>query len=320
MKFLFRLLFSFFEFQRIRYTKKELNFKSKRVKLGGVEVYFLERQGNPNLPTIVLVHGFLDACYGFRKLVKHLQYPGRILIADLPGYGRSKLPEVSYLYQLDIISDLLYESLQVCGLTSCILVGHSMGGLICQRLVLKNQNEISKKHLLKSKNHSNSPQLTFFSIDGLVLLASGGIPHPKRDEMRSILFPTNFNDIDRLLSNLYASKFPKPSWILKKTLLSAWDVPRNHYLAENSITREKEIFFGNKAKAIKIPTLIVGGDGDQLTTTSMMKSFHRWIKNSELVILPHSKHAIHMEKPELVAHRINHFIATNHFINKKANF
>jgi pimeloyl-ACP methyl ester carboxylesterase len=317
MKFLFRFLFSFFEFQRIRYTKKELNFVSKKVKQGGVEVFFLEKLGNPNLPTLILVHGFLDACYGFRKLVKHLQYPGRILIADLPGYGRSKLPEISYLYQIDTIADLLYEALQECHISSSIMIGHSMGGLICQRLVLKNQKVRSLEQKLDVESTAISSQLTFFSVDGLVLLASGGIPHPKRDEMRSILFPRNFDDIERLLANLYASKFPKPSWILKKTLLSAWDVPCNHYLAANSIRREKEIFFGNKAKEIKIPTLIIGGDGDQLTTVSMMKSYHRWIQNSDLVILPHSKHAIHMEKPELVAHQINHFIAKNHYINKK---
>jgi pimeloyl-ACP methyl ester carboxylesterase len=298
MQFIFKWLFSYFESSRIRYMKKELGFQERIIDLGGHSVFFLEKIGNPNLPTLVFIHGFLDGCYGFRKLVKHLDYEGSILVPDLPGYGRSTLPLISYLYQIDIIGNILYKAVRQLPHTQLILIGHSMGGLIAQKITLQNQKELKEQ-----KKYNN-----LFQVNGLVLLGSGSIPHPKREEMRRILFPKNEKDIINLLNHLYFADVPEPSWLEKRILISGWDVKKNIYLAENTVMREKEIFFGNKAKNIKIPTLIIIGEEDQLTTVSMMKNLNSWIKKSKLVILKHARHAIHMEKAEFVTIEIKKFL------------
>lgn len=269
---------------------KDLQFKKRMVDLGGHSLFFLEKKGDPNYPSLVLIHGFLDASYGYRKLVQHLHYPGRILIPDMPGFGRSKLPAISYLYQLDIFADLLYRSFQVLQLEPITLCGHSMGGLVTQKIILQDQASGSAM------------------IQNAILLGTGGIPHPKRDEMRQILFPRTIKDISILLGYLYHSDFPEPSWIAKKILLNQWNGWQNQYLAENTVRREKEIFFGDRAKRIRIPVLILVGEEDELTTPTMMKSYKKWIRNSQLVIVKEARHAIHMEKPDILARKIRDFL------------
>lgn len=290
MKFLYKFLFYRFERKRIQFFQKESQVTENRSRIGGIEIFYLEKEGSEEYPPMVLIHGLLDGCYGFRKLVQHLNYPGRILIPDLPGYGRSKLPKISYLYQLDIFADILYYWLESMGLKNLVLCGHSMGGLVSQKMVLQDQ----KKPLPR--------------IDRLILLATGGIPHPEREEMRKVLFPKSIVDVSRLLGYLYHSDFPEPGWLAKKTLVHIWNGFENDSLAENTIRREDEIFFGEKAKEIKIPTLIVVGEEDELTTLSMMIEYKKWIEFSQLVVLEKTRHALHNERPEEVSGHINDFL------------
>jgi 3-oxoadipate enol-lactonase len=290
MNFLYKYLFYSFERSRIKYFKSECNMAEKYFDMDGFSIYYLEKPGSPSYPTLVLIHGFLDACYGFRKLVQHLNYPGKILIPDMPGFGRSKLPKFPYLYQLDIFSDMLYEWMVRIREKSMIVCGHSMGGLVSQKIILKDQNSMQPK------------------IEKAILLATGGIPHPHRDEMRDILFPKSLVDISKLLGYLYHSEFPEPSMLVKKTLLYKWNGWENRYLGENTVRREKEIFFGDKAKEIKIPTLIAIGEQDELTTVGMMKQYKRWIKNSQLEIIPNTRHALHNERADAVSKLIQNFL------------
>jgi pimeloyl-ACP methyl ester carboxylesterase len=290
--YLLRFFFLYYESKRIRYLTELHGFEPKRIPYGKYSIFLLEKKGEPEYPDLVFVHGLLDAGYGFRKLIHHLRYPGRIIIPDLPGFGRSRLPEFSYLFQMDVMAEILYTSLEVLKPNRCILIGHSMGGLISQMMVLRESQRKAKDKMFHK----------------LILLGSGGIPHPRRDEMKRILFPENTDDIGFLLQYLYFADFPKPNWITRRILLSVWDSFSNHSLAENTIRREKEIFFGERASEIDLPTLIIGGRHDELTTPEMMETFHRCIRRSKLVILEKTKHALHIEKPELVANLILDFI------------
>lgn len=289
MKFLYKFFFSLWERERIRECKV-LGFQEKFFKKRGLKIFYLYKKGKEDLPALVCIHGFLDACYGFRKLLKELSYPGSIYIPDLPGYGRSKLPRMDFLYQLDIFSELLGYWLEKIPEKKLILLGHSMGGLIVQKIALYKELPINQR------------------IQALILLAPGGIPHPRRDEMRGILFPKTKEDLKRLLNHLYYENIPELSFWTERVLLATWNNGKNHALAENTIRKENIIFHGKKVQGIQIPTLLVGGEKDELVTVDMMRKFHKWIPQSELTILPLAKHAIHNEKPKEVALRIQTFL------------
>src|SRR6476660_1316961 len=69
---------------------------SRYVKTNGIRLYCLEA-GPPDGPLVLLMHGFPEFAYSWRHQVEHLGAAGFHVVApDLPGYGRSDKPDVTY--------------------------------------------------------------------------------------------------------------------------------------------------------------------------------------------------------------------------------
>ncbi|NBU97571.1 MAG: alpha/beta hydrolase [Spirochaetia bacterium] len=283
-KILYNLAYFFYTFKRYGILKKVLFLQEKKSSVGGIPFsHFESRNSGENL---ILLHGLLDASFGFRRLIPNLSKRWKLYIPDVPGFGKSKLPLIKFLLHLDIIAQIIYEFISIKDLRNVTLVGHSMGGLLSQHLALldaKKENRISR----------------------LVLISPGNQPHPQRDEIRSILFPRNRKEVLRLIHELYYKDFPDPSPFLQDTLVYEWSLPIYEMLAENTIEREKEIFIGKAVENIKIPTHIIAGENDSITNLRAMKDLHSWIEGSTLDVVPLAKHAIHLEFPEIVAEIIN---------------
>jgi len=280
---LYESIYSYFSFTRYRVLKKDLGLNESYADIGGHKVCYFEskEEGQP----LVLIHGLLDSAFGFRKIIPYLDKKYKLYIIDIPGFGKSKLPPIQYLYQVDIFSKMIYKVFEKLSLQNIVLCGHSMGGLISQHIVIQ---DLVRKRIKK-----------------LVLLSSGGIPHPERDKMRAVLFPADHEEVGRLLQHLYYKETPMPSKLIRKTLVHNWNSREYKFLAENTIERESEIFFGQEARKIKIPTWIISGKQDLITPPEAMKTLKSYIRGSKLILLEHSRHAIHLEKPKDVADIIN---------------
>jgi pimeloyl-ACP methyl ester carboxylesterase len=283
-KIFYKLAYLFYTFKRYRVMKETLSLEEKKNDVGGIPFsHFESKNSGENL---LLLHGLLDASFGFRRLIPHLSKSWKLFIPDVPGFGKNKLPPIKFLLHLDIIAQIIYEYIRVIDLRKITIAGHSMGGLLSQHLAL-----------LDAKNDKR--------ISRLFLLSPGNHPHPNRDEIRSILFPRNRKEVLRLLHELYYKDFPDPSPFLQDTLVYEWNLPEYEVLAENTIEREKEIFFGKAVEGIKIPTHIISGENDLITNLNSMNEIHSWITESTLDVIQNAKHAIHLEYPDKVAEFIN---------------
>lgn len=108
-------------------------------------------QGTP----IVFLHGWQQDKKSFSALVPYLFKTNHLYLLDLPGFGKSKLPNdnyTSYDYAEEVV-----EWLKKNKLTEVILVGHSFGGKIATIVANKYPEIISK----------------------LILIANSGIPEDK---------------------------------------------------------------------------------------------------------------------------------------------
>lgn len=103
----------------------------------------IHRHGNPDAPTVVLVHGLTDAGTTWPDLVAHWGDTWDVLAPDLRGHGRSprftddelgRAPEVL----LADVLDLLDEQPRPVA-----LVGHSLGGLLSLRAALARPEKVS---------------------------------------------------------------------------------------------------------------------------------------------------------------------------------
>ncbi|MDO6395266.1 alpha/beta hydrolase [Leptospira santarosai] len=286
MKSIYQLFLGYYQWKKKKYMKEVLGFRDFKVETGGNSVYFLEKNPEQNR-TILLIHGLLDSATGLRKTASRIRQDYRILIPDIPGFGKSKLPPLKYLYQMDVFGDLIYEAIRKLKLTKLVLGGHSMGALIAMHIALRDREK---------------------RISKLVLISPGGIPHRRRDEMKELLFPKNEDDFLKLIEALYYETPELPGKIAKKALIHSWNELPNRFLTVNTLEREEEIFLGKKLGEIKIPALIVSGKEDPITDAAMTKKLHSYLKKSKLALISGAKHAIHMEKSEELSLEINRFL------------
>ncbi|MEO5813619.1 MAG: alpha/beta hydrolase [Rhodanobacter sp.] len=83
--------------------------------------------GDPLLPPLVALHGWLDNAGSFALLAPLLASRFHVLALDLPGHGHSDhLPAGATYHFIDYARAVL-EAVQVMGLGSYTLLGHSLG-------------------------------------------------------------------------------------------------------------------------------------------------------------------------------------------------
>ncbi|MCX7997872.1 MAG: alpha/beta hydrolase [Leptospiraceae bacterium] len=285
---IYSLAYNYFLWKRYRYLHKELGFYEKHVNIGNQNIVYQILE-NSNIP-IVCIHGLLDSAASFRKLAFYLKENFSIYLLDIPAFGKSKLPPIKHIYHLDLFARMIYDSFQKLEIKNFILLGHSMGGLLAQHIALLDK---------KAKR-----------IKKLVLLASGNAPHPRRDEMRKLLFPKTKKELEFLFQHLYSTEKQLPNEFVLNALLHVWNSDSYHYLAENTIAREREIFLSKKISKIQIPILFIFGEKDILTSVHDMNQMYAQVKHGKKFVIPNASHAIHLEFPEEIASYIQDFVYT----------
>ena len=86
--------------------------------------------GPEDAPTIVLIHGWLEAIEFWHNQIRDLSRDFRVVAYDQRGHGASGLPEEE-AYTDEALSDDLQAVLDACvpAGSPCIVAGHSMGGI-----------------------------------------------------------------------------------------------------------------------------------------------------------------------------------------------
>jgi len=79
----------------------------RTVTIEDVDIFYREA-GNPNNPTILLLHGFPTSSHMFRDLIPELADQYHLVAPDYPGYGFSSMPSVSeFDYSFDNVARLI---------------------------------------------------------------------------------------------------------------------------------------------------------------------------------------------------------------------
>jgi len=108
---------------------------SSRTRVGDVEIEW-EAHGR-GARTLVLVHGFTGARSDFQAHFEALARDRRVVAADHRGHGGSTNTEDGASYTLDTLTDDLIGFLEAEVDPPADVLGHSMGGMIALRLVLR---------------------------------------------------------------------------------------------------------------------------------------------------------------------------------------
>ncbi|HWS44738.1 MAG TPA: alpha/beta fold hydrolase, partial [Acidimicrobiia bacterium] len=102
--------------------------RSRYVTANGIRLFCLE-SGPEDGPLVLLLHGFPELAYSWRHQVAALGEAGfRVVAPDLPGYGRSDKPDVTY--DCEWINACLIGIVDALGRDRAVIAGHDWGGIL----------------------------------------------------------------------------------------------------------------------------------------------------------------------------------------------
>lgn len=117
-------------------------FSSQLVPTPGGEV-FVRAAGEG--PALLLLHGYPQTHLMWHGVVQHLATRYSVVVADLPGYGRSYLPpttEDHLPYSKRSIGRNLVAGMSALGFTRFAVAGHDRGGRVAYRMALDHPDVI----------------------------------------------------------------------------------------------------------------------------------------------------------------------------------
>jgi pimeloyl-ACP methyl ester carboxylesterase len=106
--------------------------------------------GDPQLPCLLALHGWLDNAASFDRLAPLLCEHFHIVALDLPGHGRSgHRPPGTWYHYVDYLGDTLAAA-DALGWTQFGLLGHSLGGAVASMLAAASPQRIERLFLIEA--------------------------------------------------------------------------------------------------------------------------------------------------------------------------
>jgi len=148
----------------------------------GIRLYGIQA-GPLDGPLVVLLHGFPEFWYGWRRQIEPLARAGfRVVAPDQRGYNLSERPDEVKAYRIEELSKDVIGLLEGLGRQDCFLAGHDWGAAVAWSVALTFPKRVKKLAILNvphpavmldflKKNPRQmlkSWYIGFFQIPGLV--------------------------------------------------------------------------------------------------------------------------------------------------------
>lgn len=249
--------------------------------IAGIRTVYFERGSGPAL---VLLHGMFGDCGDWETVLEPLAETYRVIAPDLPGFGASAKPDVSYdaEFFLDWL-DALFESLHV---RKAVLVGNSFGGEIAILFALAHPEKVARLILVSSGG------LRFYTENERNLIVEKfSVPNLKAltPAAHEFLFQTVFSQkgtawrryLEKQNAKLLRPDFAQYATALHRCMRLAFS-----------------LYFDQKLTRLRMPVLLIWGDGDVVFPIALAQRALKRIRNGELVLLEGGGHAPQLENPE----------------------
>ncbi len=115
----------------------------KMVPIDDVSIFYRE-VGEPNAPTLLLLHGFPTSSHMYRNLIPALADRYHLVAPDLPGFGFSDAPDrARFKYTFEHLTDVVDRFTEVLGLRRYAIYVFDYGAPVGFRLAMRHPERIT---------------------------------------------------------------------------------------------------------------------------------------------------------------------------------
>jgi epoxide hydrolase 4 len=252
-------------------------------------------------PALILLHGFPEFWYGWRKQIGPLADAGfRVIVPDQRGYNQSSKPLRIRDYAVrELTSDVIAIADRI-GREKIFLAGHDWGAGVAWNTAMRYPERIAKLAILNAPHpavmrrflRTNPRQMLrswymlFFQIPRLpefLFLRDGG-RGLVRSSRNGAFLP---EDLDRYRE--------------------AWSQPG---ALTGMINWYRALYFTAAESRVSVPTRILWGMKDEFLLSEMARASVKYCDHGELIEFPDATHWIHHEEPERVNQLLIEFFRT----------
>lgn len=254
--------------------------------IDGISLFYEDR--GKGLP-VVLLHGFPLSHEMWSAQAQDLSSVARVICPDFRGFGRSSGGKP---FTVDALAADVHGLLKAAGALPCVVAGLSMGGYVALSFARQFAADLKGLVLVDTRADADSPQaresrqknIALVQEKGAKAIADAMIPRllaPGADEGRP--------ELARTLRRMIEACTPQT---IEHALIALRDRPDST----------------PHLHRIQVPTLVIVGDGDQITPVELAESMKAAIPNAKLVMVRGAGHMTPIEQPAQVSQAIRQFV------------
>lgn len=261
--------------------------------------------GPENGSVVVLLHGFPEFWYGWRKQIEPLAEAGfRVIVPDQRGYNLSSKPPGTAAYALtELVSDAIAIADQL-GQQKIFLAGHDWGAAVAWSAAILHPERIAKLAVLnvphpsvmrrylytRPRQQLRSWYIFFFQIPWLpeALLSAFNFRIGNRALLRSSR-PGTFSSDDLAQ---YRAAWSQPGALT--AMINWYRAALRHHIKFTDRT-------------VRVPTRILWGERDEFLLSEMAHESLRYCVNGELFTFANATHWLQHEEPARVSQLLVEF-------------
>jgi pimeloyl-ACP methyl ester carboxylesterase len=225
---------------------------------------------------VVFLHGWLGSWRYWFPTMERVAENFRTYSFDFWGFGESR--RKSTYESIQNYSDQVIRFLDELGIDRCLLVGHSMGGMVALKTAINHPKRISRVAAVGAPIVGDSLSWLLKLIDRPIMAdAFARVPWFRRYMFHRFLGETTDPAVDEILDDSVKSS----STTLRNAVGSMWRTDLRPELSR-----------------LSVPALIVHGGRDEIVHPNQADLFDD-TPVAEVVVMPESRHFPFLDEPQL---------------------
>lgn len=279
-------------FLDVTLMEQENTYQDLLTEINGLSISYHD-VGEGTVPVIFL-HGFPFNKSMWKSQMDALKTNYRVIAIDFRGFGQST-DEKSDL-SMDLFGLDLIAFMDKLNIPKAVVCGLSMGGYVALNVTQKFPERFKALILCDTQCNADTSE--------------------GREKRYATIEDINANGPEAFSENFIKGVFHPNSFISKTEIVENL---RNVVIGNNqeaitaglaALAIRSETCSG--LKDIRIPTLIICGDEDQLTPVVKSKAMQQQIQGAELKIIEHAGHVSNLEQPEQFNMHVSNFLGRLH--------